>query len=165
MLRRQGIVDRFALAHNVPLAPRREPAPAVDDLRWLRLDWEALEGITPTEEPAPQIGIPVRYNWCTGPVARVQMTCFHPGRYLLVIDCQNRLFDQQNVDLAVNGVTVKQFSLDRSGDPPDQLMRAEVDLLAGPVEASLSFGRWLEPSPEQPLQLALLLHDCRLIRL
>lgn len=165
MLRRQGIVDRLALAHNVPLAPRREPAPDVDDLRWLCADWEGLEGISPPEAAAPEIGIPAPYNWCVGPIARVRMTGFQTGRHLLVIDCQNRLFDRQSVDLAVNGVTVKHFDLGRNNDPPDSLLRAEVDLAAGPVEISLSFGRWLEPSTTQPRQLALLLHGCRLIPL
>lgn len=165
MLRRQGIVDRFALAHNVPLAPSREPAAAVDDLRWLCADWEALEGISPLEQAAPEIGIPMRYNWCVGPVARVQMTCFQSGRHLLMIDCQNRLFVRQSVDVAVNGATVKHFTLRRSGDHTGQLLRVEVDLAAGPVEASLSFGRWLEPTPTQPRQLALLLYACRLIPL
>lgn len=165
MLRRQGVIDRFAMAHWAPLATHRKQAPLVDDLGWLCADWEALEGIGLIEEPAPELGIYLRYNWCVGPVASVQMTCVHSGRYLLVINCQNRLFDRQCFDLAVQGVIVKRFELKQIDIYPYSVVWAEFDLNAGPVKFSLFFDRWLEPTAAEPRKLALLLHNCHLIPL
>ena len=63
------------------------------------------------EGPLPEHGLPRQYHWCLGPKAEIDLLVQRPGRYLVLLDCMNRMFDNQVVTLSMHGRPVAQVSL------------------------------------------------------
>src|SRR6516162_1676909 len=45
--------------------------------------------------PHPEHRLPAQYHWCLGPKAEIDLVVERPGRHMVLLDCINRIFDNQ----------------------------------------------------------------------
>jgi hypothetical protein len=61
--------------------------------------------------PHPEHRLPAQYHWCLGPKAEIDLVVERPGRHMVLLDCINRIFDNQVVTLSIDGHRVVQANL------------------------------------------------------
>ena len=127
-------------------------------------EWTPLSGILPREKAQPESGIPYEFNWCCGPVARLQLVCYREGTHLLVLECLNIQFE--NLQIEISGVDGRPFvfQLKKKENNRDEvdLLQMTVILKPGVHEFSLRFDQWKKATSDDPRTLAMILKDARL---
>jgi hypothetical protein len=155
-LRRLGLVDALGLPHRIGL--RRHPSePEVEDLNLSANSWNPIIGIGGREGALPEHGLPRQYHWCLGPKAEIDLLVERPGRYLVLLDCMNRLFDSQVVTLSIDGHPVAQARLPNRTNGDGYLVDAIVEFGQTRNRLEISFDKWREPDAGEQRPLAMVL--------
>jgi glycosyltransferase involved in cell wall biosynthesis len=164
-LARTGLAARLGLAPKLtfPAAPPRPAPPArLGGESWI---WRPGSGIGPREGPYPQFDMPSAFHWCCGPDITVELNCRRDGRHLLVLECQNPLFDRQEIVLRRGETPLGHAALQRTAPGLSALVSFRIELAAGRHLVSLAFSRWQEPDAVEARRLALMLWRLDMIAL
>jgi hypothetical protein len=164
-LRRLGLVDALGLAHKISFQRTTSEPEPVDDLHHQSTStWKPVKGIGAPEGPLPEHGLPTPFQWCLGPKAMIELVVSTPGRYLVLLDCMNRMFDRQVVTLWMDGRSVAEVVLPKRTDD-GSFVDAIVELGHGPSQIEISFDKWREPVAGDPRPLAMVLQSVHIIPL
>jgi glycosyltransferase involved in cell wall biosynthesis len=105
--------------------------------------WTPQFGILPREGPHPDHGIPFGFYWCNGPVCSVMLTCDRSGPHMLVIDCQNLLFDTLNLKVKLNNKEeLASFDVHHTSGAKTVLLQHIVNLKRGKNEWVICSDQW-----------------------
>ena len=144
VLRRQGVVDRLGLPHKIGFLPQ---APGEGDLRSASdamLRWLPVSGMGLEEGPYPEAGIMSRFRWLHAPGCQFDVSAAFSGPHVLALRFQNRLFAEQSMKVAIDGVEVADLTLQqRNGENFDTCV-LERRLTRGRHRVSLTFGYGLD---------------------
>ena len=88
-----------------------------------------------------------------------------PGRYLVLLDCINRMFDNQIVTLSIDGHRVAQASLPNRTNGDSSLVDAIVELSETRNRLEISFDKWREPDAGEQRPLAMVLQSVHVLPL
>ena len=162
-LRRLGLVDGLGLPHRIGLL-RDHPEPeAVEDLYQPTDSWRPISGMGAREGALPEYGLLRQYHWCLGPKAEIDLLVERPGRYLVLLDCINRMFDDQVVTLSIDGHTVAQASLPYRTNGDGFLVDTIVELSQTRKRLEISFDKWHEPDVGEQRPLAMVLQSVHML--
>jgi hypothetical protein len=162
-LRRLGLVDGLGLPHRIGLR-RGPPEPeAVEDLYQSTDSWRPISGMGVREGALPEHGLPRQYHWCLGPKAEIDLLVERQGRYLVLLDCMNRMFDNQVVTLSMDGRPVAQVSLPYRSNGDGFLVDAIVELGQTRNRLEISFDKWREPDAAEQRPLAMVLQSVHIL--
>jgi glycosyltransferase involved in cell wall biosynthesis len=162
-LRRLGINDALGLPHRVAFqSPITEPE-TVDDLYQPRDMWSPKDGMGGREGPLPEHGLPVPFYWCFGPRSEIELVVEQPGRYLILLDCRNRMFDAQLVTLSMDGLVVAQANIPNRVLGESCLIDAVIELAHTRNRLEISFDKWREPEADERRPLAMVLQSVHII--
>jgi len=164
-LRRLGLVDALGLPHRVGLrrGPSEPEAVAVEDLHQSPNSWRPMSGVGDREGPLPEHGLPKQFHWCLGPKAEIELLVERPGRYLVLLDCMNRMFDKQVVTLSIDGHPVAQASLPNRTNGDGFLVDAIVELGQTRNRLEITFDKWREPDAAEQRPLAMVLQSVHVL--
>jgi glycosyltransferase involved in cell wall biosynthesis len=162
-LRRLGLVDALGLPHRIGLWRGPSEPEAVEDLSQSTNSWSPINGMGVREGPYPPLGLLTQFHWCLGPKAEIDLLVERPGRYLVLLDCMNCLFDNQVVTLSIDGHCVAQASLPNHTYGDGFLVDAVVELGQTRNRLEISFDKWLEPDPRERRPFALILQSVHVL--
>jgi hypothetical protein len=162
-LRRLGLFDGLGLPHRIELRRGLPEPEAVEDLYQPTDPWRPISGMGVREGALPEYGLPRQYHWCLGPKAEIDLLVERPGRYLVLLDCMNRMFDNQVVTLSIDGRPVAQVSLPYRSDGDGFLVDAIVELGQTRNRLEISFDRWREPDAAEQRPLAMVLQSVHVV--
>jgi glycosyltransferase involved in cell wall biosynthesis len=149
--------DRIELRHG-PSEPE-----AVEDPYQSRNSWKPISGMGVREGPLPAHGPPRQFRWCLGPKTEIDLLVERPGQYLVLLDCVNRMFDNQVVTLSIDGHTVAQASLPNRTNGHSFLVDAIVELGQTRKRLVISFDKWHEPDADEQWPLAMVLQSVHIL--
>jgi hypothetical protein len=164
-LRRVGLVDALGLPHRIGLRRSQSEPEAVEDLFQSTNSWKPLSGVGGREGPLQEYGLPKQFHWCLGPKADIDLVVERPGRYLVLLDCINRLFESQVVTLSIDGHPVAQASLPNRTTGDGFLVDAIVELGQTRNRLEMSFDKWREPDAHERRPLAMVLQSVHVLPL
>jgi glycosyltransferase involved in cell wall biosynthesis len=162
-LRRLGLTDALGLPHRIELRRGPSAPTAVEDLNQSKNSWRPKSGIGSREGAIPEQGLPTQFHWCLGPKAEIDLVVERPGRYLVLLDCMNRMFDNQVVTLSMNGRPVGQASLPNRTNGDGFLVDAIVELGQTRNRLEISFDKWREPDAAEQRPLAMVLQSVHVL--
>ena len=128
-----------------------------------RNSWIPISGVGVRERALPEHGLPRQFHWCLGPRAEIDLLVERPGRYLVFLDCMNRMFDNQLVTLSIDGRTVAQTSLPQRTDGNGFLFDTIVELGQTRNRLEISFDKWREPDASDRRPLAMVLQSVHIL--
>src|SRR5271166_2779555 len=150
-------------AHRIGLRHGPSQPEAVEDPYQSRNSWKPINGIGSREGAIPEHGLPTQFHWCFGPKAEIDLLVERPGQYLVLLDCMNRMFDNQVVTLSIDGYTVAQASLPNRTNGHGFLVDAIVELGQTYNRLEISFDKWREPDPGEQRPLAMVLQSVHVL--
>jgi glycosyltransferase involved in cell wall biosynthesis len=162
-LRRLGLVDALGLPHRIEFQRGPSEPEAVEDLHQSTKFWKPINGVGGREGPLPEHGLPRQFHWCLGPKAEIDLVVQQPGRYLVLLDCMNRLSDNQLVTLSIDGHTVAQASLPTCTNDDGFLVDTIVELSRTRNRLEISFDKWREPDAGERRPLAMVLQSLHML--
>jgi glycosyltransferase involved in cell wall biosynthesis len=162
-LRRLGLIDALGLPHRIELQRGPFEPAAVEDLNQSINSWRPISGMGGCEGAIPEHGLPRPYHWCLGPKAEIDLLVELPGQYLVLLDCMNRMFDNQVVTLSMNGRSVAQASLPNRTNGDGCLVDAIVELGQTRNRLEISFEKWHEPDAGEQRPLAMILQSVHVL--
>ena len=162
-LRRLGLVDALELPHRIGLRRHPSKPQAVEDLNQSTNSWNPISGIGAREGPFPEHGLPTQYHWCLGPRAEIDLVVERPGRYLVLLDCMNRLFENQVVTLSIDGHPVAQASVPNRTNGDGFLVDAIIEVGQTRKRLEISFDKWREPDAGEQRPLAMVLQSVHVL--
>jgi len=162
-LRRLGLVDALGLPHRIGLRHGPSEPKAVEDLNQPINSWRPISGIGAREGAIPEHGLPTQFHWCLGPKAEIDLLVERPGRYLVLLDCINRLFDNQVVTLSIDGNPVAQACLPNRTNGDGFLVDAIVEVGQTRNRLELRFDKWREPDAAEQRPLAMVLQSVHVL--
>jgi glycosyltransferase involved in cell wall biosynthesis len=116
------------------------------------------DGVLPREGPHPEHGVPFAFHWCNGPGSSVKMTCDRSGPHMLVIDCQNLLFETLNLKIKLNNVEeIASFDVKHTSGAKTVLLQQIVHLEKGKNYWVMLSDQWNQESKR-----AFILRDIRI---
>src|SRR5438105_9882632 len=142
-------------AHRIGLRRGPSDPEAVGDLYQSTDSWRPVSGIGSREGPLPEYGLPTQFYWCLGPKAEIDLVVERPGRYLVLLDCINRWFDNQVMTLSIGGHPVAQAGLPNRTNGDGFLVDAIVELGQNRNRLEISFDKWREPAAGEQRPLAM----------
>jgi hypothetical protein len=162
-LRRLGLVDALGLPHTIGLRRGPSEPAAVEDLNQSTNSWRPISGMGDCEGAIPEHGLPTPFHWCLGPKAEIDLVVERPGRYLVLLDCMNRMFDKQVVTLSIVGHPVAQASLPQRTNGEGFLVDAIVELGQTRNRMEISFDKWREPDVGEQRPIAMVLQSVHVL--
>jgi glycosyltransferase involved in cell wall biosynthesis len=161
-LRRLGLVDAVGLPHKISLRCETFEPEGVEDLYRPTDAWRPVDGMGGREGALPEHGLPSPFNWCLGPKAVIELIVARPGRYLILLDCMNRLFDSLVLILSLDGQKVAQTCIPNrtSGG---SLVDAIMDLGQARNRLEISFDKWHEPDIHEKRPIAMVLQAVHVV--
>jgi len=162
-LRRLGLVDGLGLPHRIELRRGPSEPEAVEHLYQPTDSWRPISGMGVREGALPEHGLPRQYHWCLGPKAEIDLLVQRPGRYLVLLDCMNRMFDNQVVTLSMDGRPVAQVSLPHRSNGDGFLVDLIVELGQTRNRLEISFDKWREPDAAEQRPLAMVLQSVHIL--
>jgi len=162
-LRRLGLVDSLGLPHRIGFRRGLSKPEAVENLYQSTDSWRPISGMGGREGALPEHGLPRQYHWCLGPKAEIDLLVEQPGRYLVLLDCMNRMFDNQVVTLSMDGRPVAQASLPNRTHGDGCLVDAIVELGQTRNRLEISFDKWREPDAGEQRPLAMVLQSVHVL--
>jgi len=162
-LRRLGLIDALGLPHRIGFRRGPSDPEAVEDLYQSTDSWRPVSGMGGREGPLPEYGLPTQFYWCLGPKAEIDLVVERPGRYLVLLDCINRLFDNQVVTLSIDGHPVAQAGLPYRTNGDGFLVDAIVELGQTRNRLEISFDKWREPDADEQQPLAMVLQSVHML--
>jgi glycosyltransferase involved in cell wall biosynthesis len=164
-LRRLGLVDALGLPHRIGFQRGPSEPKAVEDLYQPTNSWRPVDGMSGLDGPYPEHGLPTQFHWCFGPRAEIDLLVEQPGRYLVLLDCMNRIFDDQVVTLSIDGHRVAQASLPNRTSGDGFLVDTIVELSETRNRLEISFDKWREPDAGEQRPLAMVLQSVHVLPL
>jgi glycosyltransferase involved in cell wall biosynthesis len=161
-LRRLGLIDAVGVAHKINFRRETSEPPSVEDLYQPREAWKPVDGMGGREGALPEHGLAVPFDWCLGPKAVIELIVDRPGRYLVILDCMNRLFDSLAVTLSLDGHTVTQTRLPNR-TTGGSLVDAIIELSRVRSRLEISFGQWHKPDTLERRPLAMVLQNVHVV--
>jgi glycosyltransferase involved in cell wall biosynthesis len=162
-LRRLGLIDALGMPRKIGLRRGPSEPEAVEDLYQSTDSWRPISGMGGREGALPEHGLPRQYHWCLGPKAEIDLVVERPGRYLVLLDCMNRLFDNQFVTLSMNGHPVAHASLPNRTNGDGYLVDAIVEVGQTRNRLEISFDKWREPDAAEQRPLAMVLQSVHVL--
>ena len=162
-LRRLGLVDALELPHRIGLRRHLSKPEPVEDLNQSTNSWGPISGMGGREGPFPEHGLPTQFHWCLGPKAEIDLVVERPGRYLVLLDCMNRMFDSQVVTLSIGGHPVAQARLPNRTNGDGFLVDAIVELAQTRNRLEISFDTWRKPDAGEQRPLAMVLQSVHVL--
>jgi hypothetical protein len=162
-LRRLGLIDALGLPHRIELRRGPSKPDAVEDMKQSTNSWRPISGIGDREGAIPEHGLPTQFHWCLGPKAEIDLVVERPGRYLVLLDCMNRLFANQVVTLSIDGHAVAQASLPHRTNGDGYLVDAIVEVGRTRNRLEISFDKWREPDAGEQRPLAMVLQSVNVL--
>ena len=124
--------------------------------------WTPEVGIFPREGPHDDYNIPFAFHWCAGPVCAVRLVCDRTGPHMLVIDCQNLMFESIKLKVIIDGEEIGDFDLRNTSGGDTVLIKRIVHLKKGKHECGIRSGRWQANEADASASKAFILRDIRL---
>ena len=162
-LRRLGLIDALGLPHRIGFWRGPSEPETVEDLYQSTDSWRPISGLGGREGAIPEHGLPRQYHWCLGPKAEIDLLVERPGRYLVLLDCMNRMFDNQLVTLTMDGRPVAQARLPNRTNGDGFLVDAIVELGQSGNRLEISFEKWREPDATEQRPLAMVLQSVHVL--
>jgi glycosyltransferase involved in cell wall biosynthesis len=164
-LGRLGLIDALGLPHRIGFGrgPSEPETVAVEDLYQSPNSWRPISGISNREGALPEHGLPKPFHWCLGPKAEIDLLVERPGRYLILFDCINRMFENQIVTLSIDGHVVAQASLPNLTNGDGFLVDAIVELDQIRNRLEISFDKWREADAGEQRPLAMVLQSVHVL--
>lgn len=157
--RKLGLIDRWELPHKVGF----ERASAyVDESLSTTPSWRGVHGVSATEGPYPQFGLPTTFQWCHGAQSRLVVHCPSNGRYLVQPFYFSSLFDSLVVQVLANGQSIGTVSILRTDAGKSKCVEFFIDAKAGGNIIDLLPDQMMTPTAQEPRALTFMLQVVQL---
>ena len=151
-----GMIDQWGVPNKIGFV--RSSAFVDEALRPTTI-WRPVHGISPTEGPYPQFGLPTTFHWCHGDQSRISVNCPKEGKYRVTLTYYCNLFSSIEVKLDVNGQPATSIIIKRTKPGKVAQVGFSIDAIAGANYLDFFPSRWSSPSNNEPRALTFMLQN------
>lgn len=151
-----GMVDQWGLPHKIGFV---RASSFVDDSLLPATIWRPVHGVSATEGPYPQFGLPTTFQWCHGAQSRIVVICQKEGNYRVQLTYYCNLFDSIEVKLDSNGQPATSIIIKRTTPGITTQVGFSIDAVAGANYLDFFPSRWSQPTNDEPRALTFMLQN------